>query len=118
MILLGDILSTAEDVQYREGCHYDKCGGYGEYRGDTILCNLSIVGDIMSSVGVFSTVGVNNKTFSPTVLMIFPTVLKTSPTRIMMSPTQPRYCTQVIQGENHCRKSLIKIFDDFIANQE
>ena len=55
---VGDIMNTMGDVQY--------CGG-------TIFCNLSAVGDIMihvedimSTVGVFSTVGYsNNKRFPP-----------------------------------------------------
>ena len=39
-------------VQYREGNH-DKCGGYLEYReGCSVLW-----GDILSTVGVFSTMG-------------------------------------------------------------
>ena len=57
--VLWGVLSTVEGVQYRGGYH-DKCGESLEYRGDTILCNLSTVGDIMSTVGrgMFSTVGV------------------------------------------------------------
>ena len=39
-------------VQYRRGYH-DACGGYLEYR----MGMFSTVGDILSTVGVFSTVG-------------------------------------------------------------
>ena len=115
-------------VQYRGGYH-DKCGGYleyrggyHEYRGEVILSTMGDVlkfeyrggiswwmwGDIMSTVGVFSTVGYsNNKTFPPTVLNTLhgthdipqvhhdipprywtsPTVLKVTPTVLMISPT-------------------------------
>ena len=37
-------------MMHVEGYH-EYCGGV-QYRGDTILCNLSTVGDIMSTVGV------------------------------------------------------------------
>ena len=47
----GGYLEYRGGVQYRGGNH-DKCGGYLEYRGV-----FSTVGDIMSTVGVFSTVG-------------------------------------------------------------
>ena len=50
-------MSTVGDVQYRGGYH-DARGGYHEYCGgcsvpwgDTILRNLSTVGDIMMHVG-------------------------------------------------------------------
>ena len=95
------------DTQYLGGYH-DARGGYHEYRGgcsvplgDTILCNLSTMGDIMMHVGdIMSTVGSVQyhggtqirKDFFPhgtehpkvlmmkitlTVLMISPTVLNT-----------------------------------------
>ena len=71
------------DVQYHGGYHdarggyHDARGGYHEYRGGTEIMMFSIVGgyhplkfeyhgDIMSTLGVFSTVGYsNNKRFSP-----------------------------------------------------
>ena len=76
-------------VQYSGGYHEypgsyleyrgdDASGGYHEhhggiqYHGDTILCNLSTVGDIMSIVGVFSTKIV--RVFRPTVQMDIPCV--------------------------------------------
>ena len=40
--MLGDILNTVGDVQYR-GEYHDKCGGYLEYHGT--------MGDIISSMG-------------------------------------------------------------------
>ena len=106
---VGVILNTVLDTQYHWG-YLDECGdimssveGGVQYRGGTILCNLSTVGDIMihvddiiSTVGVFSTVGYsNNKRFPPTlmntpmvlttVLMISPMVLNT-PTVLKISP--------------------------------
>ena len=116
----GGYLEFCGDVQHRGGYH-DARGGISWILwwcsvpwGDTILWNLSTVGDIMlhvgdimSTLGVFSTMGYsNNKRFSPRywtpsmVLMISPTcimisptllntptVLKISPTFIMISPT-------------------------------
>ena len=61
MRTMGVILSTMEDVQYREGYH-DVCGGYHEYRGGVQYrggnhsLKFEYRGDIMSTVGVFSTV--------------------------------------------------------------
>ena len=52
MMHVGDIMSTVEGVQYRGGYHPLKF----EYRGDIMI----LVGDIMSTVGVFSTVGYSN----------------------------------------------------------
>ena len=84
----GAILSTVGDVQYHGGYH-DARGGYHEYRGgvqyrggchplkfeyrggyhDTCGGYHDTCGDIMSTLGVFSTMGYsNNKRFSPTVL--------------------------------------------------
>ena len=37
---VGDILSTVGDTRYHGG-YRDARGGYHEYRGDTILSNLS-----------------------------------------------------------------------------
>ena len=60
---VGVVLSTVGDSQYQGGYH-DACGGYHEYcgcdqyRGDTIRRNLSTMGDVMSTMGVFSAVGV------------------------------------------------------------
>ena len=81
----GGILSTMGDTQYHGGYH-DARGGYYEYCGvvstvgDTILCNLSTVGDIMIHVwDIMSTVGCSvpwgiqiTKHSSPTVHMISP----------------------------------------------
>ena len=74
-----DILSTVGDTQCRRGYHDARGGimstmGVFNTVGDTILCNLSTVGDIMIHVGdIMSTVrGVqyrggnsNNKRFIP-----------------------------------------------------
>ena len=61
MINVGDILSTVGGVQYRGGYHEYR-GGYLEYRGG---CSVPW-GDIMSTVGVFSTMGYsNNKRLPP-----------------------------------------------------
>ena len=110
----GDIMSTMEGyLEYRGGVQYR--GGYYplkfEYRGDSMIH----VGDIMSTVGVFSTLGYsNNKKFPSTVLntlhsthdiphvhhdistvLIIPTVIKITPTVIKITPTvlmiSPRY---------------------------
>ena len=125
MMHVGNIFSTMGEVQYHRGYH-DKCGGYLEYRGryhdycgdyveyrgryheyhggvqyrgDTILCIFSTMGDIMIHVGdIMIHVGdimmwgcsvpwgySNNKRFSshgtehPTVLMISPTFIMVSP---------------------------------------
>ena len=67
MSTVGDILSTVEGVQYHGGYHEYR-GGYLEYRGG---CSVpwgyhDARGDIMSTVGVFSTVGYsNNKRLFP-----------------------------------------------------
>ena len=85
MMPVGDILSTVgvfstvrgyheyrggysvpwEDIMMHVGRYHEYLWGV-QYRGDTILCNLSTVGDIMSTVGVFSTMGYsNNRRFIP-----------------------------------------------------
>ena len=63
MMHLGDILSTVGDIMINMRDILSTLRGV-QYRGDIILCNLSTVGgyhdtcgDIMSTVGVFSTVG-------------------------------------------------------------
>ena len=75
---MGVILSTMGDVQYHGGYH-DACGGYHEYCGGVQYCGgyhplkfqyhggyHDHVGDIMSTVGVFSTMGYsNNKRLFP-----------------------------------------------------
>ena len=52
MSTVGGYLEYRGGVQYRGGYH-DKCGGYLEYHGG---CSVPW-GDIMSTVGMFSTVG-------------------------------------------------------------
>ena len=66
--------------------------------GDTILCNLNTVGDIMihvgdimSTVGVFSTVRYSNKRFSPHCTE-HPPYSRCPPTCIMISPTVLNTC--------------------------
>ena len=112
----GDILSTVGDVQYREGYH-EYCGGYIEYRGDTqyrgaFMMNM---GDIMSPVGVFSTMGdailCNLSTMGDIMIPcrryheyhggtqitkdFFPTILNT-PTVLMISPTVLKITSTVL----------------------
>ena len=56
--VLWGVLSTVEGVQYRGGYH-EYCEGYLEYRGGVQYRGgyLEYRGDILSTVGVFSTVG-------------------------------------------------------------
>ena len=58
---MGDYLEYRGGyLEYHGGCsvpwgNHDACGGYQEYHGDIIM----YVGDIMSTMGVFSTVGIS-----------------------------------------------------------
>ena len=76
----GVILSTVGGVQYRGGYHPLKF----EYRGGI---SWYMWGDIMSTMGVFSTVGYSNNKRFPSTVLNTPTVLMISPTCIMISPT-------------------------------
>ena len=53
----GGYLEYRGGVQYHGGYH-EYCGGYLEYRGGCSVGDIMMhVGDIMSTVGVFSTMG-------------------------------------------------------------
>ena len=66
MINVGGILSTAGAYLEYIGGNSVPCGDIMSTVGDTILCNLSTLGDIMIRVGdIMSTVGVLNKRFFP-----------------------------------------------------
>ena len=67
MMHTGDIMSTVGGVQYHGEYHPLKF----EYHGDIMI----LVGDIMSTVGVFCTVDIPPMVLNtPTVLMISPRV--------------------------------------------